>query len=107
MPAAPEVVDYAVRLVRATRPQDGSAPSYVRDWVRWGTSPRASQTLLLTGRARAACQGRFHVACEDIAAVAKPVLRHRMIRTFRAEADGKSTDDIIGRLIEEVPRYPK
>jgi MoxR-like ATPase len=107
MPAAPEVVDYAVRLVRATRPQDGSAPSYVRDWVRWGTSPRASQNLLLAGRARAACQGRFHVACEDIAAVAKPVLRHRMIRTFRAEADGKSTDDIIGRLIEEVPRYPK
>jgi MoxR-like ATPase len=105
IPAAPEVIDYAVRLVRATRPQEPTAPSYVRDWVRWGTSPRASQNLLLAGRARAACQGRFHVACDDIAAVARPVLRHRLIRTFRAEADGKSTDDIIGRLIDEVPRY--
>jgi MoxR-like ATPase len=79
----------------------------VKQWVRWGTSPRASQNLLLAGRARAACQGRFNVSCDDIAAVALPVLRHRMIRTFRAEADGKSTDDIIKRLIEEVPRYPK
>jgi MoxR-like ATPase len=107
MPGAPEVVDFAVRLVRATRPQDASAPDYVRQWVRWGTSPRASQNLLLAGRARAACQGRFNVSCDDIAAVALPVLRHRMIRTFRAEADGKSTDDIIKRLIEEIPRYPK
>jgi MoxR-like ATPase len=107
MPGAPEVIDFAVRLVRATRPQDPTAPDYVKQWVRWGTSPRASQNLLLAGRARAACQGRFNVSCDDIAAVALPVLRHRMIRTFRAEADGKSTDDIIKRLIEEVPRYPK
>jgi MoxR-like ATPase len=106
MPGAPEVVDFAVRLVRATRPQDSSAPDHVKQWVRWGASPRASQNLLLAGRARAACQGRFNVSCDDVAAVALPVLRHRIIRTFRAEADGKSTDDIIKRLIDEVPRYP-
>lgn len=105
IPAAPEVVDYAVRLVRATRPQDASSPAYVRDWVRWGTSPRASQNLLLAGRARSACLGRFHVACEDVAAVAPHILRHRLIRTFRAEADGRSTDDIVTRLLSEIPRY--
>ena len=78
VPAAPNVIDYAVRLVRATRPvSDGGAPDYVKRWIRWGASPRASQYLILAGRARAACQGRFNVACEDVAALAPLVLRHR------------------------------
>jgi MoxR-like ATPase len=104
VPAAPNVVDYAVRLVRATRPTDASAPEYIRRWVRWGASPRASQYLILAGRARAAVQGRFNVACADVAALAPLVLRHRMIRSFQADAEGKNTDDIITQLLRDVPR---
>ena len=104
IPAAPNVVDYAVRLVRATRPKDPSAPDYITRWIRWGASPRASQYLIIAGRGRAAVQGRFNVACEDVAALAPLVLRHRMIRSFQADAEGKSTDDIVEQLLKEVPR---
>jgi MoxR-like ATPase len=104
IPAAPNVIDYAVRLVRATRPSSsGEAPDYIKRWIRWGASPRASQYLILAGRARAACQGRFNVACEDVAAIAPLVLRHRLIRTFQADAEGKTTGEIIARLVEDVP----
>src|SRR5438067_1652188 len=104
VPAAPNVIDYAVRLVRATRPMNnGQAPDYIKRWIRWGASPRASQYLILAGRARAACQGRFNVACEDVAALAPLVLRHRLIRTFQADAEGKTTDEIIGKLLNDVP----
>jgi MoxR-like ATPase len=104
VPAAPNVIDYAVRLVRASRPNEANAPEYVKRWVRWGASPRASQYLILAGRARAACQGRFNVACEDVAALAPLVLRHRIIRSFQADAEGKSTDDIIAALLRDVKR---
>jgi MoxR-like ATPase len=104
IPAAPNVVDYAVRLVRATRPNDASAPEYIKRWIRWGASPRASQYLILAGRARAACQGRFNVACDDVAALAPLVLRHRMIRSFQADAEGKTADEIIAQLLKEVAR---
>jgi MoxR-like ATPase len=105
IPAAPNVIDYAVRLVRATRPASiGDAPDYVKKWVRWGASPRASQHLILAGRARAACEGRFNVACDDVAALAPLVLRHRIIRSFQADAEGQTTDDIIRRLLQDVPR---
>jgi MoxR-like ATPase len=103
IPAAPNVVDYAVRLARASRPGDDLAPDYIEQYIRWGASPRAAQHLILAGRARAACRGRFNVACEDVAAVALSVLRHRLIRTFRAEAEGKSTDDIINALLKDMP----
>jgi MoxR-like ATPase len=104
LPAAPNVVDYAVRLCRATRPKDGTAPDYIGRWVRWGASPRASQFLILGGRARAAVLGRFNVACEDVAALAPLVLRHRIIRSFQADAEGKSTDDIVAQLLQDVPQ---
>jgi MoxR-like ATPase len=104
VPAPPNVVDFAVRLVRATRPDNGDAPDYIRRWVRWGASPRASQYLILAGRARAACSGRFNVACEDVAALAPLVLRHRLIRSFQADAEGQSTDAIVAKLLEDVPR---
>src|SRR5947209_9649429 len=81
VPAAPNVIDYAVRLVRATRPAgNGQAPDYIKRWIRWGASPRASQHLIMAGRARAACQGRFNVACEDVAALDPLVLRHHVTR---------------------------
>jgi MoxR-like ATPase len=102
VPSAPNVVDYAVRLVRATRPEDGASPDYIKRWVRWGASPRASQNLILAARARAASQGRFNVACADIAAVAHLVLRHRIIRSFHADAEGKRTDDIVTQLLEDL-----
>jgi MoxR-like ATPase len=103
IPAAPNVIDYAVRLIRSTRPGcNGESPDYIKRWIRWGASPRASQYLILAGRARAACQGRFNVACDDVAALAPLVLRHRLIRSFQADAEGKTTDEIIAKLLEDV-----
>jgi MoxR-like ATPase len=102
IPAPPNVVDFAVRLARSTRPEDEAAPDYVKRWIRWGASPRASQNLILAGRARAACQGRYNVAREDVRALALWVLRHRLIRTFQAEADGETTDSIIARLLGDL-----
>jgi MoxR-like ATPase len=104
IPAAPNVVDYAVRLVRASRPDNPSSPDYIKRWIRWGASPRASQYLILAGRARAACQGRFNVACDDVAALAPLVLRHRLIRSFQADAEGKNTDEIVAQLLKDVTR---
>ena len=102
IPAAPNVVQYAVRLVRASRPEDTAAPDYIKRWVRWGASPRASQYLILAGRARAACLGRFNVACEDVAALAPWVLRHRLVRSFQADAEGKQIEDILAQLLQDV-----
>ena len=102
IPAAPNVIDYAVRLVRATRPDDSTAPDYVKRWIRCGASPRATQNLIVSGRARAALHGRFNVACEDIAALAPIILRHRILRSFHADADGKSTEQILQKLLVDV-----
>ncbi len=104
IPAAPNVVEYAARIVRATRPGSPEADANVQRWIRWGASPRASQNLILAGRARAASQGRYNVACEDVAAIAPLVLRHRIIRSFHADADGKSTDDIVAKILNDVPQ---
>ncbi len=101
IPAAPNVVEYAVRLVRATRP-DASASPEVQRWVRCGASPRASQNLILAGRARAACEGRFNVACEDVAALAPWVLGHRILKSFQADAEGVTTDQIVAKLLREI-----
>jgi MoxR-like ATPase len=104
IPAATNVIDYAARLVRATRPDRPGSLESVSRWIRWGASPRASLNLILAGKARAACQGRFNVSVEDCIAVAPMVLRHRIIRSFHADADGMSADDIIQQLIQDVPR---
>jgi MoxR-like ATPase len=107
VPAPPNVVDYAARMVRATRPTASEATASIKRWVRWGASPRASQNLVLAGRARAACQGRFNVACDDVAAVAPLVLRHRVIRTFHADAEGISADSIVAHVLDNVSRNGK
>ncbi|MDB6028475.1 MAG: moxR [Verrucomicrobiales bacterium] len=104
IPAAPNVIQYAVKLVRATRPTDPNSPEYIKRWIRWGASPRASQYLIIAGRARAAMQGRFNVSCEDVAALAPIVLRHRLIRSFQADAEGKTTAEIITKLLKDTPR---
>jgi MoxR-like ATPase len=102
--AAENVVDYASRLVRATRPSSiDEAPDFVQKWVRWGAGPRAGQSLLLAGKARAVLQGRPAVSLEDIRAVAPPVLRHRVLVNFQAEADGIDAEAVVGRLLEAIP----
>lgn len=102
LPAASNVVDYALRLIRATRPADSSAPASVREWVRWGVGPRAGQALLLGAKAAALLDGRMVPAPEDITSIALPVLRHRLLVNFQAEADGVTSDDVIGKLLEVV-----
>jgi MoxR-like ATPase len=105
VPAAENVVDYATRLVRATRPtgpaSDG-APEVVRTWVRWGAGPRAGQALLLGAKALALLEGRSVVALDDVRAVALPVLRHRILVNFQAEADGIDADQVVARLLDAI-----
>tara|TARA_B100000029_G_scaffold185961_1_gene183369 strand:- start:7801 stop:8814 length:1014 start_codon:yes stop_codon:yes gene_type:complete len=96
-------INYAARLVRATRPGDESAPEFVRQLVDWGAGPRAGQFLLAGGKAMAAMAGRPSVSMEDIRRVANPVLRHRISTNFQAQAEGMTSDDLIDRLIKEVP----
>ena len=103
VPAADHVVKYAVRLVRATRRDRDEAPAFVRDYVSWGAGPRASQYLVLAGKARAVLHGRFHVSIDDIRSVAAPVLRHRLITNFNAEAEGIRPDDVVERLVKTIP----
>ena len=102
VPVADQVVEYAVRLVRATRPGDG-ASQQVKEMVNWGAGPRASQNLVLAAKARAALQGRHAVSLDDVRAVALPVLRHRIVVNFHAEAQAVGADDLARRLLEEVP----
>jgi MoxR-like ATPase len=102
LPAASNVVDAALTLVRSTRPAEASAPQAVREWIKWGAGPRAGQALLLGAKATALAAGRPAPSIEDIRAVAKPALRHRMLLNFQAEADGVTTDDVIDRLLEHV-----
>ena len=97
-----EVTRYAVNLSRATRPGP-SAPNFVSKWVAYGSSLRASQYMVLGGKARAILAGRYNVAVEDIQALAKPVLRHRIITNFHAESEKVTTDDIVARLLKTVP----
>ena len=100
---ADHIFSYVADLVRATRPKEASAPKWVPDLVAWGAGPRASQFLILGGKARAILHGRLHVTTEDIREVAYPVLRHRLMTTFNADAEGISSDDVIKRLIDVVP----
>jgi MoxR-like ATPase len=106
--AAENVVDYASRIVRATRPVFADeAPEFVRQWVRWGAGPRAGQALLLAGKARAVMHGRPAVSLEDVRAVAAPVLRHRVLVNFQAEADGIDAEAVVTRLIDAIPLHAR
>jgi MoxR-like ATPase len=100
---AEEVARYAVRLVDASRPGQPAAPDFVTKWVKWGAGLRASQALVRGGKARALMQGRYHVSVRDIQALAKPILRHRVMTNFYAESEGVNPDAIVDRLIEAVP----
>ncbi|MGD8817090.1 MAG: MoxR family ATPase [Acidobacteriota bacterium] len=102
LPAADNVVDFALRLVRATRPGEDDAPQVVRDWVKWGAGPRAGQSLLLGAKAVALMDGRPVPSPADIEEIAHPVLRHRLVLNFQAEADGIDADRVIGGLLTAV-----
>jgi len=103
VPIAEHVIRYAMALVRKTRVHKGGVPDFIRDWVTWGAGPRAGQYLILGGKARAILRGRYHVSCDDIRSVAHPVLRHRIITNFNAEAEGIKPDHIVDKLLEDTP----
>ena len=98
-----EVARYAVRLVDASRPGRDDAPDFVDHWVTWGAGIRASQALVLGGKARALMAGRYHVSLGDIRALAVPTLRHRIVTNFYAESEGVDADAVVIRLLETVP----
>jgi len=104
VPVADNVTKFAVRLARQTRPNTAEAPQYIKDWISWGAGPRASQYLILGAKTRALLEGRPTPDLEDVKAVAKPVLRHRLVANFNAEAEGVSSTDIIAKLIEGVEK---
>ena len=102
VPVADHVIRYALKLARLTRPDKGDVPGFIREYVSWGAGPRASQYLTLGAKARAVLHGRFHAECDDVRAVAAPVMRHRIMTNFNAEAEGVKPDEIVRRLIETL-----
>jgi MoxR-like ATPase len=104
VPVATHVKDYAVRLVLATHPKTETAAPIANQYLRFGSSPRGGQCLLLAGKVRALTQGRFNVSFDDIQAVATPAMRHRLILNFEAEAEGVTTDHIIAQILQDVPK---
>lgn len=103
VPIADSVIDYAVRLVRATRPQEEASPSLIKKWVSWGAGPRASQSLVLAAKARALLRGQTTPSVEDVRALALPVLRHRIVLSFEAQAENTPIDHILSELIKVIP----
>ena len=102
VPIADQVMDYALRLTRATRLNNPKAPAFIKEMLSWGAGPRASQYLVLAAKVKAVLSGRLHVSAEDIRAVAHPVLRHRIITNYTAEAEGIRPDDVIDRLLKTI-----
>jgi MoxR-like ATPase len=105
VPVTDDLIRYAIRLARATRVGKDEAPEYIRKYIQWGAGPRAGQFLILGAKARAVLQGRHYVAPEDLKTMALPVLRHRILTNFTAEAEGVTPDDLIARLLADVPVY--
>jgi len=103
VPVSDHIIRYALSLVRQTRVREAGVPDFVRDQLSWGAGPRAVQFLILGAKARSLLQGRTHVACEDVQALAKPVLRHRLVLSFTAESEGVTPDDLIERILAITP----
>jgi MoxR-like ATPase len=102
VPVADNVIQYAVRLVSKTRPQSSTAPAFVKNWIQWGAGPRASQYLILGAKTRAILQGRHTPDINDVRSIAAPVLRHRLVTSFNAEAEGVNTVQIVDKLLAET-----
>jgi len=103
VPVSDYCIDYAMDLVRATRGAEEGAPKYIREWVSWGAGPRAGQAMILAAKARSALAGRPSVGVEDVRAVTRPVLRHRIVLNYNAQAAGETSDTIIARLMDDIP----
>jgi MoxR-like ATPase len=103
VPVSDHGIDYALDIVRATRGPKEGGPAYIGEWVAWGAGPRAGQSLVLAAKARAALDGRPSVSVDDIRAVARPVLRHRIVINYNAQASGQTADSIVARLLDDVP----
>jgi MoxR-like ATPase len=107
VPASQHMLDYAVDLVRATRPREDYSPDFIKNWLAWGAGPRAAQNMILGAKARAILKGRFAVTAEDIRAIAYPVLRHRIFTNFNADAEGVDVNQVIDKILATVkePTY--
>jgi MoxR-like ATPase len=103
VPASQHVVDYAVDLVRATRPKEPPSPDFVKNWLAWGAGPRAAQNIILTAKARAILHGRYAIGADDVRAMAFPVLRHRIITNFNADAEGIDVEQVIEKILKTIP----
>ena len=102
VPVGDHVIDFAAAITRSTRPKEKNAPDFVREMVAWGAGPRAGIGLISAAKAHAVLRGRFHATTRDVAAVAAPVLRHRVLTTFNAEAAGVTSDEIIRRILTKL-----
>jgi MoxR-like ATPase len=105
VPISDHLIRYTLALVRQTRVREPGAPEFIRDQLAWGAGPRAVQFLILGAKARALVKGRAHVAVEDVQALAKPVLRHRLVVNFAAESEGVTTDELIDQLLASTPAH--
>ncbi len=107
MPVAEHVYTYAEKLVRVTRPKTAEALDFCKKWLTWGAGPRAGLNLILAAKARAMLKGQFYVSCDDVAAMALPIFRHRIIPNFSAQSEGVTSDDITRKILEAVPKDEK
>ena len=107
MPVAEHVYAYAERLVRCTRPKTSEALDFCKKWLSWGAGPRAGLNLIMAAKARAMLNGQFYVSCDDVAAVALPIFRHRIIANFAAQSEGVTSDDITRKILETIPKDEK
>ena len=107
MPVAEHIYTYAERIVRVTRPKSPEALDFCKKWLSWGAGPRASLNLIMAAKARAMLRGNFYVSCDDIAAVALPIMRHRIVPNFAAQSEGVTPDDITRKILEAVPKDEK
>ena len=107
MPVSDHVCQYAERIVRVTRIKTPEALDYCKKFLSWGAGPRASLNLILAAKARAMLRGQVHVSCDDVAAVAGPILRHRIIPNFAAQSEGITADDVVKKILEAIPKDQK
>ncbi len=105
VPVADNVIQFAVKVANMTRPVNGNSPDFIKQWITWGAGPRASQYMILAAKSRAVIQGRFTPSIEDVKAAMLPVLRHRLITNFSAEAEGITAVDVIKKLTEETDKF--
>jgi MoxR-like ATPase len=107
MPVSEHVYAYAEKLVRVTRPKTAEALDFVKKWLTWGAGPRASLNLIMAAKARAILNGQVHVSCDDVAEVAPPIFRHRIIPNFAAQSEGVTSDDITRKILAAIPKDAK